>query len=93
MVPGHEIVGIVEAVGKDVTKLKKGDIGAVGCFVDSCRSCQQCHLNEEQVRCNKWDEQENGGMRIANTFFVTMIIDNTNTRMCHIILVRCFRYY
>ena len=42
MVPGHEIVGTVEAVGRDVTKFKPGDRGAVGCLVDSCRDCDFC---------------------------------------------------
>jgi uncharacterized zinc-type alcohol dehydrogenase-like protein len=34
-VPGHEIVGRVTKIGKDVTRFKVGDIGAVGCLVDS----------------------------------------------------------
>ena len=39
MVPGHEIVGIVTAVGSKVTKFKVGDRAGVGCFVDSCTTC------------------------------------------------------
>ncbi|MDK1388446.1 NAD(P)-dependent alcohol dehydrogenase [Sinorhizobium sp. 8-89] len=39
MVPGHEIVGIVSAVGSKVTKFKVGDRAGVGCFVDSCTTC------------------------------------------------------
>ena len=39
---GHEITGIVEEVGNAVTKFKVGDIVGVGCFVDSCRSCDNC---------------------------------------------------
>jgi uncharacterized zinc-type alcohol dehydrogenase-like protein len=42
MVPGHEIAGIVTAVGNKVTKYKVGDKVGVGCFVDSCRKCPQC---------------------------------------------------
>lgn len=42
MVPGHEIAGLVEAVGDQVTKFKKGDRVGVGCFVDSCRECESC---------------------------------------------------
>jgi uncharacterized zinc-type alcohol dehydrogenase-like protein len=42
MVPGHEIAGVVSAVGKAVTKFKPGDHVGVGCFVDSCRKCTQC---------------------------------------------------
>jgi uncharacterized zinc-type alcohol dehydrogenase-like protein len=37
--PGHEIVGRVTAVGDEVAKFKVGDIGAVGCMVDSCQHC------------------------------------------------------
>jgi len=47
-VPGHEIVGRVSAVGKDVTRFKAGDVAAVGCMVDSCRSCEPCRHDLEQ---------------------------------------------
>ena len=42
MVPGHEIVGTVTAVGSEVTKFKVGDIAGIGCFVDSCGTCEYC---------------------------------------------------
>lgn len=48
MVPGHEIVGRVKAVGGQVTKFKPGDIAAVGCIVDSCRTCPECKAGLEQ---------------------------------------------
>ena len=48
MVPGHEIVGHVAAVGEGVERFKIGDAVGVGCFVDSCRSCPQCLAGEEQ---------------------------------------------
>jgi len=48
MVPGHEIAGIVTAVGSKVTKFKAGDKVGVGCFVDSCRVCPQCKRGLEQ---------------------------------------------
>ncbi|WP_347557113.1 NAD(P)-dependent alcohol dehydrogenase [Robbsia sp. KACC 23696] len=47
-VPGHEIVGTVAEVGKDVTKFKVGDRVGVGCMVDSCRSCAACNEGLEQ---------------------------------------------
>ena len=47
-VPGHEIIGKVMAVGKDVTRFKPGQIVGVGCMVDSCRTCAQCHDGLEQ---------------------------------------------
>ncbi|MFD4368606.1 NAD(P)-dependent alcohol dehydrogenase [Rhodococcus sp. NPDC058521] len=48
VVPGHEIAGIVAAVGSDVTKHKVGDRVGVGCFVDSCGECDACRADEEQ---------------------------------------------
>ncbi|MDX2194517.1 MAG: NAD(P)-dependent alcohol dehydrogenase [Gemmatimonadales bacterium] len=48
MVPGHEIVGIVLAVGREVGRFQPGDAVAVGCMVDSCRSCANCRDGEEQ---------------------------------------------
>ena len=48
MIPGHEIVGRVVALGSDATKFKVGDAVGVGCFVDSCRDCAQCRAGEEQ---------------------------------------------
>jgi alcohol dehydrogenase (NADP+) len=41
-VPGHEIVGRVVKVGKDVNKFKEGDTVGVGCMVDSCLTCANC---------------------------------------------------
>ena len=51
-VPGHEIVGRVVKVGKDVNKFKEGDTVGVGCMVDSCRTCANCKDNLEQF-CEK----------------------------------------
>jgi uncharacterized zinc-type alcohol dehydrogenase-like protein len=47
-VPGHEIAGRVSAVGKEVTRLKVGELAAVGCMVDSCRTCPSCREGLEQ---------------------------------------------
>ncbi len=48
IVPGHEIVGRVTKVGSAVTKYKPGDLAAVGCMVDSDRTCQNCKAGLEQ---------------------------------------------
>jgi len=48
MVPGHEIVGRVTAVGNAVQGFKPGDLAGVGCMVDSCRSCPSCQEGLEQ---------------------------------------------
>ncbi|MEO6969516.1 MAG: NAD(P)-dependent alcohol dehydrogenase, partial [Chthoniobacterales bacterium] len=47
-VPGHEIVGRVVKVGKDVKKFREGDLAGVGCMVDSCRTCLSCREDLEQ---------------------------------------------
>jgi uncharacterized zinc-type alcohol dehydrogenase-like protein len=47
-VPGHEIIGRVTKVGSAVRKFKEGDLAAVGCLVDSCRSCPACREGLEQ---------------------------------------------
>ncbi len=47
-IPGHEIVGRVSAVGKDVKAFKVGDLAGVGCMVDSCRVCSFCKDDLEQ---------------------------------------------
>ncbi|MFG1378770.1 NAD(P)-dependent alcohol dehydrogenase [Xanthobacter autotrophicus] len=48
LVPGHEIVGRVSAIGSEVTKFKVGDIGGVGCMVASCGTCENCLADREQ---------------------------------------------
>lgn len=47
MVPGHEIVGKISAVGNHVNKFNPGDTGGVGVMVDSCRECENCKNNQE----------------------------------------------
>lgn len=53
MVPGHEIVGIVTAVGSKVKTFKVGDRAGVGCLVDSCNKCEQCTEHKEEQFCAK----------------------------------------
>ena len=52
LVPGHEITGVVTAVGSAVTKYSVGDLVGVGCMVDSCRGCGACQQGFEQY-CDK----------------------------------------
>ena len=52
MVPGHEIAGVVTAVGGKVTKFKVGDRVGIGCFVDSCGHCAECKRGLQQY-CGK----------------------------------------
>ncbi|WP_379922445.1 NAD(P)-dependent alcohol dehydrogenase [Erythrobacter sp. R86502] len=48
IVPGHEIVGTVSAIGENVTRHKVGDRVAIGCMVDSCLECAHCTADLEQ---------------------------------------------
>lgn len=52
MVPGHEIIGRVTAVGTDVKSFKPGDLAGIGCMVDSCGECPPCEAQEENF-CQK----------------------------------------
>jgi uncharacterized zinc-type alcohol dehydrogenase-like protein len=51
-VPGHEIVGRIEKVGSAVSSFKPGDLAAVGCMVDSDRTCPECQAGLEQFCSN-----------------------------------------
>ena len=48
IVPGHEIIGRISRIGKEVTKFKVGDLAGIGCIVDSCGKCEYCESDLEQ---------------------------------------------
>lgn len=48
LVPGHEIVGRISEIGSAVTKFAVGDLAGIGCFIDSCRTCDNCKEGIEQ---------------------------------------------
>jgi uncharacterized zinc-type alcohol dehydrogenase-like protein len=54
LVPGHEIAGLLSAVGSEVTSFAPGDRVGVGCMVDSCRTCDNCRAGLEQF-CREGD--------------------------------------
>ncbi|MDB5838716.1 MAG: NAD(P)-dependent alcohol dehydrogenase [Herminiimonas sp.] len=68
VVPGHEIVGRVTAIGKEVTRFKEGNLVGVGCLVDSCQHCSSCAEGLEQYCENGFvgtyngEEMHSGGM-------------------------------
>ena len=70
VVPGHEIVGKVTAVGDHVKKFKVGDLAGIGCLVDSCRECDNCKDGLEQYCGNgaifSYNSQERDGS--GNTY-------------------------
>ena len=59
-VPGHEIVGRVTAIGSEVSKFKVGDLAAVGCMVDSCKTCSNCRQDLEQYCLSGFTGTYNG---------------------------------
>jgi len=91
-VPGHEIVGRVTAVGSEVKRFKVGDIAAVGCMVDSDRSCPNCQAGLEQycdtgfVGTYNSPDKHLGGMTyggysksiVVDEYFVLHVPDKTN---------------
>lgn len=70
MVPGHEIVGTVTAVGPEASKFKIGDNVAIGVMVDSCRECEAC-LAGEEIYCRAFP---------TNTYDGIDRVDGTRTR-------------
>eukprot|EP00227_Mantoniella_beaufortii_P015055 CAMPEP_0197592856 /NCGR_PEP_ID=MMETSP1326-20131121/16142_1 /TAXON_ID=1155430 /ORGANISM="Genus nov. species nov., Strain RCC2288" /LENGTH=360 /DNA_ID=CAMNT_0043158661 /DNA_START=48 /DNA_END=1130 /DNA_ORIENTATION=+ len=61
LTPGHELAGVVTAVGKNVSKLAVGDKVGVGCMVDACHACKNCNKFEEQY-CATGSTFTYGGM-------------------------------
>jgi len=78
MVPGHEIVGRVTAVGNAVQGFKPGDLAGIGCMVDSCRSCPSCQEGLEQF-CEQgfvgtYNARERDGQTITYGGYSTHIV-------------------
>ncbi|MED5524162.1 NAD(P)-dependent alcohol dehydrogenase [Gallaecimonas pentaromativorans] len=67
VVPGHEIIGHVTAVGSGVSRFKVGDIVGVGCMVDSCKHCQACNDGLEQYCLNGFVGTYNGVDKVDGT--------------------------
>src|SRR4051812_40239523 len=84
VVPGHEIVGRVVKTGSAVTKFKEGDFAAVGCMVDSCRTCASCRRGLEQY-CEKFptftyngDDKHLGGPTFGG-YSESIVVDEAYT--------------
>jgi alcohol dehydrogenase (NADP+) len=78
LVPGHEIVGRVNAVGAHVRKFKAGDLAGVGCLVDSCRECASCNQGLEQFCENgmvwTYSTLEKDGKTVSKGGYSTRIV-------------------
>ncbi len=82
MVPGHEIVGKIIKIGDHVKSFKVGDLAGVGCFVDSCRECENCKENLQQY-CEKglvgtYNGKEKGTNAITYGGYSTQIVVDEN---------------
>lgn len=75
-VPGHELAGIVEAVGGQVKNFKIGDRVTVP-FIAACGSCSQCHAGDQQV-C---DNQFQPGFTHWGSFAQYVVIDQADLNL------------
>ncbi len=84
MVPGHEIVGKITSVGSHVKKFKVGDLAGIGCFVDSCRECDNCKESLQQY-CEKgmvgtYNSKEKGtGLPTYGGYSTQIVVDEQYT--------------
>lgn len=79
VVVGHEIAGVVEAVGAKATRYSVGDRVGVGCFVDSCRECVNCRAGEEQ-HCiegstSTYNSVGRDGLPTAGGYSTSIVVD------------------
>ncbi|XP_022927892.1 cinnamyl alcohol dehydrogenase 1-like [Cucurbita moschata] len=78
MVPGHEVVGEVVEVGKNVTRFRVKDVVGVGCIVGSCKSCERCETDREQYCNNRiWTNNDvySDGRPTQGGFATAMVVD------------------
>lgn len=79
MVPGHEIVGHITKVGKEVTKFRVGDLAGVGCLVDSCRTCSNCQDGYQQFCLNgsvgTYNSTEKDGSRTFGGYSKRIVVN------------------
>ncbi|MEV7662046.1 NAD(P)-dependent alcohol dehydrogenase [Paenarthrobacter sp. NPDC089316] len=79
LVVGHEIAGVVEAVGRKVTRHLVGDRVGVGCFVDSCRECVNCREGEEQYclqgSTSTYNSFGRDGLPTAGGYSTSIVVD------------------
>ncbi|AIA04893.1 NADP-dependent alcohol dehydrogenase [Streptomyces noursei] len=81
IVPGHEIAGVVSATGSEVTRYQVGDRVGVGCFVDSCRTCDNCRAGLEQYctgelgTVNTYNDTDRNGEATYGGYATHVVVD------------------
>ncbi|WP_044378496.1 NAD(P)-dependent alcohol dehydrogenase [Streptomyces noursei] len=81
IVPGHEIAGVVSAAGSEVTRYQVGDRVGVGCFVDSCRTCDNCRAGLEQYctgelgTVNTYNDTDRNGEATYGGYATHVVVD------------------
>ncbi|WP_344583210.1 NAD(P)-dependent alcohol dehydrogenase [Streptomyces lunalinharesii] len=81
IVPGHEIAGVVSATGPEVTRYQVGDRVGVGCFVDSCRTCDNCRAGLEQYctgelgTVNTYNDTDRNGEATYGGYATHVVVD------------------
>jgi len=87
VMPGHEIVGKVTAVGSDVTQYKVGDLVGVGCMVDSCRECSACKEDLEQYCLEGFTQTYGSPDRIDGTTTMGGYSDSIGVREAFVVRI------
>lgn len=79
LVVGHEIAGVVDAIGPKVTRHSVGDRVGVGCFVDSCRECANCREGEQQYclqgATSTYNSYGRDGLPTAGGYSTHIVVD------------------
>ncbi|MFI1204359.1 NAD(P)-dependent alcohol dehydrogenase [Streptomyces sp. NPDC020883] len=81
IVPGHEIAGVVAETGPEVTRYQVGDRVGVGCFVDSCRTCENCLAGLEQYctgelgTVNTYNDTDRNGEVTYGGYATHLVVD------------------
>ena len=79
LVVGHEIAGVVKAIGRKVTRHAVGDRVGVGCFVDSCRECVNCREGEQQYclqgATSTYNAFGRDGLPTAGGYSTSIVVD------------------